>query len=112
MASQVVTDSLYVLEIPSYVRGYHAYKDNWNPVVGETLVLRREPTNMVDKHTVAVVKDGIVVGHIQWATYNLAPCVGQFLRRDENKAFAEVTGEVVNRGAGYGQEVHLSSLWT
>ena len=102
MASQVVTDSLHVLETPSYVRGYHAYKDNWNLVVGETLVLRREPTNMVDKHTVAVVKDSVVVGHIP---YNLAPRVGQFLRRDENKAFAEVTGEVVNRGAGYGQEV-------
>ena len=102
MASQVVTDSLHVLEIPSYVRGYHAYKDNWNPVVGKTLVLRREPTNMVDKHAVAVVKDSVVVGHIP---YNLAPRVGQFLRRDENKAFAEVTGEVVNRGAGYGQEV-------
>ena len=57
---------------------------------------------MVDKHAVAVVKDSVVVGHIP---YNLAPCVGQFLRRDENKAFAEVTGEVVNRGAGYGQEV-------
>ena len=79
MASQVVTDSLHVLEIPSYVREYHAYKDNWNPVVGETLVLRREPTNMVDKHAVAVVKDSVVVGHIP---YNLAPRVGQFLQRD------------------------------
>ena len=77
MASQVVADSLHVLEIPLYVRGYHAYKDNWNLVVGKTLVLRIEPTNMVDKHAVAVVKDGVVVGHIP---YNLAPRVGQFLR--------------------------------
>ena len=29
----------------------------------------------------------------------------QFLRRDVNKAFVEVTGEKVNRGAGYGLEI-------
>lgn len=28
-----------------------------------------------------------------------------FLRRDVNKAFAEVTGQKVNRGAGYGLEI-------
>ena len=66
---------LCIFEIPSYVRGYHAYK-NWNPVIGETLGVRREPTNTIDKHAVAVVKDGVIVGH---TPYNLAPCVVQFL---------------------------------
>ena len=28
-----------------------------------------------------------------------------FLRRDVNKAFAEVTGQKVNRGAGYGLDI-------
>ena len=28
--------------------------------------------------------------------------VSQFLRRDINKAFAQVTGDYINRGAGYG----------
>ena len=85
------------------MRGYHAYKDNWNPVIGETLGVRREPANTIDKHAVAVVKDGVIVGHIP---YNLAPCVaGQFLQPNVNKAFVEVTGDVINRGAGYGQEV-------
>ena len=92
-----------------YVRGYHAFKDNWNPVIGETLGVRREPTNTIDKHAVAVVKDGVIVGH---TPYNLATCEGQFLGPNVNKAFAEVTGDVINRGAGYGQEVHLSFLWT
>ena len=50
----------------------------------------------------AVVKDGVIVGHI---LYNLAPCVRQFLRRNVSKAFAEVTGDVLNRVAGYRQEV-------
>ena len=39
MASQVVgADSLELLEIHSYVRGYHAYMDVWNPVQGLTLI--------------------------------------------------------------------------
>ena len=40
----------------------------------------------------AVIKDGEVVGH---APTNLAPKIFQFLRRDVNKAFIEVTGTKV-----------------
>ena len=50
----------------------------------------------------ALIKDGEVVGH---APANLAPKIFQFLRRDVNKAFIEVTGTKVNRGGGYGLEV-------
>ena len=105
MASQVVSsssDNLQVLEIPSYVRGYHAYKESWTPVLGEMLLLRRDPANPIDKHAVAIFKDGAVVGHVP---YNIAPRLSHFLRRDMNKAVAEVRGKMVNRGAGYGLEV-------
>ena len=34
-----------------------------------------------------------------------SPYLSWFLARDVNKAFAEVTGENVNRGAGYGLEI-------
>ena len=37
--------------------------------------------------------------------YRLAPTLSHFLNRDFNKAVAEVTGDCVNRGAGYGLEV-------
>ena len=50
----------------------------------------------------AVYYDNHVVGHIP---YNITPKVSAFLRRDVNKGFAEVTGDKVNRGAGYGLEV-------
>ena len=73
----------------------------WTPVVGETLLLKREPTNLKDQYAVAVYKDATVVGHIP---YNHAPQFSQFLLRDV-KAFAEATGQKVNRGAGYGLEV-------
>ena len=103
MASQIaVTGELHVLEYQSYVRGYHAYADNWTPVIGQTLVLKREPTNSHDVHAVAVYYDNNVVGHIP---YNLAPKVSALLKRDFNKGFAEITGERVDRGAGYGLEV-------
>ena len=48
----------------------------------------------------AVYYDNEVVGHIP---YNLAPKVSAFLKRDDNKGFAEITG--MNCGAGYGLEV-------
>ena len=89
-------------EVQSYIRGYHAYIDVWTPSIGETLLLRREPDNLKDMSAVAVVNDGEVVGHIP---YNMSNIVSQFLRRDYNKAFAEVTGDKVNRGARYGLEI-------
>ena len=61
-----------------------------------------------------VYYDNEVVGHIP---YNLAPKVSAFLKRDDNKGFAEITG--MNRGAGYGLEVpcvyrsgfYLENIW-
>ena len=90
-----------VFDIDSYVRGYHAYMDVWSPVIGETLLVKREPSNVKDRHAVAIFKEDAVIGHVP---YNIAPRF-YFLRRDVNKAFAEVTGEKVNRGAGYGLEI-------
>lgn len=98
MASQVVTAvGLQVLEINSYVRGYHAYMEDWMPTIGECLLVKPEPTNTKDKEAVAVLKDDLIVGHVP---HNFASRLFHFLRRDVNKAFAEVTGAKVNRGAG------------
>ena len=43
-----------------------------------------------------------MVGHVP---FNLAPYISAFLRRDTNSGFAKVTGEKINRGAGYGLEI-------
>ena len=102
MASQIITGNLEVVEIISFVRGYHAYKDIWDPVVGQMLQLRRQPDNNEDSHAVAVLNEETIVGHMP---YNLAPIVERFLRREVNKGFTEVTGNKVNRGAGYGLEI-------
>ena len=100
--STSTTGDLHCLEIQSFVRGYHAYMDSWTPVLGQTLLVRREPTNVKDKDAVGVYEDDSIVGHVP---FNLAPYLSRFLARDTNNAFAEVTGEKVNRGAGYGLEI-------
>ena len=63
---------------------------------------KKKNTNIKERYAVAVYKDATVFGHV---SYNLAPRFSQFLLRDVSKAFAEVTGQKVNRGAGYGLEV-------
>ena len=75
-----------MLEIPSYISGYHAYVSMWTLVLGQTL-LKREPTNNKDKNAVAVYLEDAVVGHVP---HDIAPRFSQFLLRDVNKAFAEV----------------------
>ena len=71
--------------------------DNWTSVIGETLLVNREPTNPRDKNAVALYKDYAVVRHVP---YNLTPYLLRFLAIDVNKAFTEVTGERVNRKTG------------
>ena len=102
MASQVVAGNLDVLLINSYIRGYHAYMEVWAPVLDEMLIVKREPTNVADRSAVAVYKEDLVVGHVP---FNLASSISNVLKRDTNKAFAKVTGDKVNRGAGYGLEI-------
>ena len=46
------------------VRGYHVYIDVWDAAIGEELDCQREPSNANDRYAVAVVKSGVVVGHL------------------------------------------------
>ena len=76
--------------------------DSWTPVLGQKLLVRREPTNHKDKNAVAVYEDNSIVGHVP---FNMAPYLSRFLARENNNGFAEVTAEKVYRGAGYGLEI-------
>ena len=75
MSSETASD-LGVVEIHSYVRGYHIYNmDIWDAQIGQELLLKREPDNSEDSHAVA---EDLIVGNVP---YNLAPVVEMFLRR-------------------------------
>ena len=57
MASQVSTTNLEIVEVHSYIRGYNAYVEDWDPQLGQCLQLRREPGNPFDEHAVAVLEE-------------------------------------------------------
>ena len=46
------------------VRGYHIYKEIWDAVVGQEFPCKRKDGNRVNPFTVAVVRGGIVIGHV------------------------------------------------
>ena len=61
-----VLSNLKELEVPSWIRGYHAYKDSWEIEIGEVLELQHEPKNLQDKNANAVLRDEEVVRHQSW----------------------------------------------
>ena len=51
----IIARNLATYEYDSFARGYHAYMDIQNPLIGEILKYKREPTNELDKHAVAIM---------------------------------------------------------
>ena len=49
------------LEIQTYIKVHHVYKDIWTSEIGEQLKVRIEPDNCVGKYAVCVEKDKKVV---------------------------------------------------
>ena len=52
------------LTLSSCIRGFHVYREIWTPVIGEVLTCKRQPSNMVDRYAVRVVKGTETVGHL------------------------------------------------
>ena len=50
--------------VEAMVRGYHVYKEIWCAAVGEELSCIREVENYSDPFAVAVVRSGVIVGHV------------------------------------------------
>ena len=125
-----------VLRVKSFVRGYHEYKEIWEPKIGQEAMLMREPQNKWDSNAVTVV-GGVtsdtmarkqefsnteplkhpnefdpgheeVVGHLPKL---MALHVTKFLKRPTNSGKVAVTGKRVNRGAGYGLELPCEYLF-
>lgn len=95
----------------SFIRGYHAYQDIWDPVVGEILEAQQEPYKSNpggDDYAVRVFRQAdplaLTVGHIPRQN---SCTTWHFLRR--GKVFIRVDGEPINRGFGNGLEVSLYS---
>ena len=48
----------------SVVRSHHVYKKEWLPVIGEQLILEKEPASPRHEFVVALIKDFQIGGHI------------------------------------------------
>ena len=62
----------------SMVRGYHVYQEVWVAAVGEELSCVRESENHHDPFSVAVVRSGVIVGHVP---RKISSTCSLFLRR-------------------------------
>ena len=49
----------------SIIKGYHAYMNDWTPILGENLLTRPKPENEIVKYAVAVTKDARMIGHLK-----------------------------------------------
>ena len=94
-------------EIKSFVKGYHAYKELWKPVINDQLTTAMEPDNVVDKYAVCVKKNDEIVGHLPLGKNGrFAKTIFYFLRADcYGKCNVIITGKAVNLGDGDGMQV-------
>ena len=90
--SQLITIEF---ETESVIKGYHAYMNDWTPILGENLSTRSEPENEIDKYAVAITKDARVIGHLKKGkTGRYAKTVFYFLRANlMNTISITVTGK-------------------
>ena len=75
---------LTYFEIESTVMGFHMYRNNWEPVIGEVLKACMDPQNEVDKYAVAVVdNENNVNGHLpKGKSGKYAKTIFYFLKTD------------------------------
>ena len=64
LRSKTGQHKIETFEFVSAVRGYHIYKDIWEPSVGEKLIAHREFGNQFDKFAIKVLNGEQTVGHL------------------------------------------------
>ena len=74
--------------IESTVHGHHVYKTLWTPITDEELFIQTED-NTFDRFTVAVLKDGVIVGHVP---RELARICWYFLQKRHSTMICKITG--------------------
>ena len=95
------------LDLETFIKGHHEYKDTWTPKQGEQLDVLMEPDNRMDKFALCVKINEKNVGHLKKGTSGrFAKTVIYFLRSDAySSTWAKVTGKKCNLGDGEGMQV-------
>ena len=81
------------LELETYIKDHHVYKEVWTPEVGEKLKVLMEPENCVDKFAVCRKRYQTVVGHLKKGySGKFAKAIYYFLKSDTYcNCYAEVS---------------------
>ena len=95
------------VDLETFIKGHHVYKDIRTPKQGEQLVVLMEADNRMDKFAVCVKINEKIVGHLKKGTSGrFAKTIFYFLRSDAySSAWAKVTGKRCNLGDGEGIQV-------
>ena len=103
----LLDDHFTVFKYSSYSRGYHVYKEIWNPLVGDdSMICEPEESNEHDKYAFAIVFDDSllkkVVGQVplSWSKFAF-----KFLQFQNHSIRVAITDKRVNRGACLGLEI-------
>ena len=56
------------LDLKTFIKGHHVYKDTWKPKQGEQLDVLMEPDNRMDKFAVCVKINEKIVGQLKKGT--------------------------------------------
>ena len=86
------------LELETYIKSHHVYKEVCTPEKGEKLNVLMEQDNRLDKFAVCVEKDWTVVGHLKKGdSGKLTKTIFYFLRSDTYcNCYVEVSGKRCN----------------
>ena len=102
--------AVVIMEVntPSFIKGYHVYKNIWTPLLDEKFSAGSMPTNPADKYAVAMTINNVTVGH--WTPPSdigkFPKKIFDFLRADLfGKCTAIVTGKPLNLGDGEGMKL-------
>ena len=93
----VILVKVNIYTLHSFVRGYHAYMNIWNPKLGDNDVEVEH-----DKFAIAIFHSKRIVGRVP---KNLNKFFYQFLSLPNCTISCEVTGKRANRGGGYDLEI-------
>ena len=92
----------------AFVMGYHVYKKNWIPSIGDELQGFMEPTNKLDKYAVAVKgKDGDVISHLPLGKSGKFAKTAFYSLKSDKSHYCKitVTGKATNAGDGLRMKV-------
>ena len=107
LQDELPTVLITILNLETFIKGHHVYKDIWTPKQGKQLDALMGPDNRMYKFAVCVKINQKIVGYLKkGASGRFAKAIVYLLRSDAySSAWAKVIGKRCNLGNGEGMQV-------